>query len=249
MDPLRFSRIAHGDLPCWNPLGMGTFDEVLAAADLPPGARVLDVGCGPGALLLRVLRGRPGATGLGVDRAGPAVERARRAAAAEGCAGRAEFREDSFDPARLPAAGFDLALCVGSSHAVGTTAEALGVLAPLVRPGGALLLGEGFWEREPDPEYLALLGGTREDLRTFDATAALGAAAGLEPVAARAVSREDWDRYEGTYAANVERFAAANPTDPDVPAMLARIRPWRDGYLRWGRTTLGFGLFLFRRPA
>jgi len=30
--------------------------------------------------------------------------------------------------------------------------------------------------------------------------------------------------------------------------MLERIRRWRDGYLRWGRDTLGFGLYLFYRP-
>ena len=59
-------------------------------------------------------------------------------------------------------------------------------------------------------------------------------------------SRAAWDLYEGTYAANVERFAAAHPDDPDAPAMLARIRPWREGYLRWGRTTLGFALLLWR---
>ncbi|MCC6194158.1 MAG: class I SAM-dependent methyltransferase, partial [Burkholderiales bacterium] len=36
--------------------------------------------------------------------------------------------------------------------------------------------------------------------------------------------------------------------DPDVPAMLERIRKWRDGYLRWGRDTLGFAVYLFYRP-
>jgi len=30
--------------------------------------------------------------------------------------------------------------------------------------------------------------------------------------------------------------------------MLELSRPWREAYLRWGRTTLGFGLFLYRRP-
>jgi hypothetical protein len=30
--------------------------------------------------------------------------------------------------------------------------------------------------------------------------------------------------------------------------MLERIRRWRDAYLRWGRDTLGFGVYLFHRP-
>ena len=41
----------------------------------------------------------------------------------------------------------------------------------------------------------------------------------------------------------------ANPHDPDAQAMLERIRPWREAYLRWGRDTLGFGLYLFRLPS
>ena len=30
--------------------------------------------------------------------------------------------------------------------------------------------------------------------------------------------------------------------------MLERSRKWRDAYLRWGRDTLGFGVYLFARP-
>jgi hypothetical protein len=29
--------------------------------------------------------------------------------------------------------------------------------------------------------------------------------------------------------------------------MLERIRGWRETYRRWGRDTLGFGLYLFRQ--
>jgi hypothetical protein len=29
-------------------------------------------------------------------------------------------------------------------------------------------------------------------------------------------------------------------------ADLERRRRWRDGYLRWGRSTLGFGFYVFR---
>jgi hypothetical protein len=39
----------------------------------------------------------------------------------------------------------------------------------------------------------------------------------------------------------------AHPDDPDRDAMLKRIRNWRDAYLRWGRSTLGFGLYLFQK--
>ena len=47
---------------------------------------------------------------------------------------------------------------------------------------------------------------------------------------------------------SIERYAGEQPDDPDVPAMLKRIRRWRDAYLRWGRDTLGFAVYLFHRP-
>lgn len=51
-------------------------DAVCAAADLHPGARVLDVGCGSGALLQRVTE--RGADAVGVDISEPMVAAARR---------------------------------------------------------------------------------------------------------------------------------------------------------------------------
>jgi SAM-dependent methyltransferase len=234
MDPARFSRIGHGDLPWWNPVEGAAFDGMIARAALPRGARILDVGCGNGALLRRALAATPGSTGIGVDRSLPVPG--------------PDLREEPFDPARFAPGSFDLVTCIGSSHAAGGAHAALRTFRSLAKPGGAILLGEGFWEREPDPEYLAFLGDARDSLRDLDGTAALGPEAGLETVAFIATPREAWDRYEHTYAANLERFAAEHPSDPDVPAMLARIRPWREAYLRWGRTTLGFALLLFRRP-
>jgi SAM-dependent methyltransferase len=249
VDPLRFSLVAHGALPFWNPAGEESFDAVLARAALPPDPRILDVGCGPGGHLLRLLARRTDASGVGIDRAGPAIERARAAAAAEGLTPRVEFRQEEFAPSRLEGAVFDLVLCVGSTHAAGSgTAAALEALVPLVAPGGCLLLGEGFWEQAPHPDYLALLGAARTDYRDLEGTVALGQEAGLVPEAIVACSREEWDRYEDTYHANMKRFLASHPDDPDAPAMRARIRAWRDGYLRWGRDTLGFALFLMRRP-
>ena len=61
-------------------------------------------------------------------------------------------------------------------------------------------------------------------------------------------SPDEWDEYEWKYSRSIERYALEQPGDPDVPAMLERIRRWRDGYLRWGRDTLGFGVYLFHRP-
>ena len=49
------------------------------------------------------------------------------------------------------------------------------------------------------------------------------------------------------YSRAIERYVAEQPDDADGPAMLERVRRWRDGYLRWGRDTLGFGVYLYYR--
>lgn len=54
--------------------------------------RILDLGSGSGAILLALLAERSDASGVGVDRSGPAVDLARRNALRAGLADRAEFR-------------------------------------------------------------------------------------------------------------------------------------------------------------
>jgi hypothetical protein len=77
----RLSAITHGDRAFHDPLDPAVVDEVLAFAALGPGDRALDIGCGPGELLVR-LADRTGCDGLGVDLATAQIEEARRRAAA-----------------------------------------------------------------------------------------------------------------------------------------------------------------------
>jgi len=146
-----------------------------------------------------------------------------------------------------PEGPFAAALCVGATHAFGGYRPTLAALSRLVRPGGTIVVGEGFWRRRPDPEYLAFLGTTEDDCTAHEGNVAAGVAAGLTPVHASVASDDDWDRYEDAYAAAVERHVAVDPAAPGAAGMLRRIRAWRAAYLRWGRTTLGFGLYVFRR--
>ena len=71
--------------------------------------RILDLGTGPGTLLLAALDQWPDATGLGVDRSGVVLEMARQNAERLGLGDRAEFR--SGDWAEGIEERFDLVLC------------------------------------------------------------------------------------------------------------------------------------------
>lgn len=108
------------------------------------------------------------------------------------------------------------------------------------------MIGEGFWRRAPEAEYLAVLGASRDELHDLDGTLAVLRDAGFDVVRTLVSSQADFDRYEDRYAANLERFVGAHPDDPHAAGFAERIRAWRAAYLRWGRDTLGFALFVLR---
>jgi hypothetical protein len=49
------------------------------------------------------------------------------------------------------------------------------------------------------------------------------------------------------YNRAVVEYVASNPDDADAPALRERIQDWREAYQTWGRDTLGFGLYLFKK--
>lgn len=246
MDPLKFTTIAHRNHRLCNPLDPAVLERALDGLGLTAFDRVIDIGCGKAALLVD-LAVRHRIVGLGVDINAAFLAEGRALAERHGAAAVVTLEEARAADLDLAPASFALALCIGSTHALGGYPETLRAFARLVRPGGHALVGQGYWKRPPDPEYLERLGATADEMTTHEGNLAAGVAAGLDGAGAWISSDDDWDRYEGLYADTVERHVAAHPEDPDAPAMLERIRRWRETYRRWGRDTLGFGLYRFRR--
>jgi SAM-dependent methyltransferase len=231
--------VAHAGIDSMSPLPTAKLDEMIEVLDLGPGARVVDLGCGKGELLRRIAS-RYSINGVGVDRSGALLEEARRRTPGS----------VTFVLADLTAfesgAPFELAASVGAS--VDGFRATLERLAGLVRAGGLVLLGEGYWRRDPDAAYLEALGASREDYTDYEGVFAAAAEHGLEPRYAVTASTDDFDRYEWRWSLNGERYVAAHPDEPAVPEFLAWIRNGRRRYIELGgRETLGFGLFLFAR--
>jgi SAM-dependent methyltransferase len=248
MDRVRFTTIAHGSHERLSPISAGRADRLLDALGTDPACRTIDVGCGKGGFLLRRIE-RSGGSGVGIDTNPAFLAEARERQAQQAPDAAIEWIEGdaSFYPAAP--ASFDAAICLGATHALGGFVPSLQTLQRWVKPGGRMLVGEGYWKREPDPDYLEFLGAKRDEFLVHDANRMQGEALGMRSVTAEESSLEEWDAYENPYADAVERFAAEHPDDPDTPAMLERIRLWRAAYLRWGRETLGFGVYLFEVPS
>ena len=230
MERADYTRIAHDGMPIMNPIPAAKLDEVVALLDLPARGRVVDLGCGKGDLLARVAA-RYDVDAVGIDRDPKLL--------AEAPPGINVIVAD-IETWNRGRGAFDLVASVGSP-------AQLASLASLVRPGGLVLYGDGYWRREPSQEYLEALGATRDDLEEYAGTIRRATELGLTPVYAVTASVDDFDRYEWSWSMNGERFAAEHPEEPGVGEFLDWIRGGRRRYLELGgRDTLGFGLFLFR---
>ncbi len=247
MDTWKFFAITHADHVVCNPTSSERLDELIGLLDLAPGATVWEAACGKGELLVRLAERRR-VRGTGVDLSPYEIAVAReRAAARAPAAGLALIEGDAAAHAPGPAS-VDLAVCLGASWIWGGHRGTLAALRGFARPGGLILVGEPYWRREPDPDYLAAADVSAADFSTLHGNVAIAAEEGLALLYALPSRDEDWDRYEMLQLRAAERYGVAHPDDPDVGDLLARARRGADAYLRWGRDTLGWAIYLFRAP-
>ena len=113
-------------------------------AQVPRGARVLDIGCGSGLLLCFLATRDPTIRGLGVDVSGPAIQMAkdmvRKIAEDSGRTPTVEFQVLDAT-GELPVGAFDVVILTDVLHHIPVAAQRDSVLkaARLVGPGGTLL--------------------------------------------------------------------------------------------------------------
>src|SRR5262245_3538036 len=115
MDRMKFTTIAHGDHAVLSPISDEKLNRVVDLLDLPPGARVLDVGCGKGELLLRVVE-RWDAHGIGVDPNRAFLDVARSHADTRVGPKAIQWLETEMSAATIPPASLDAGMCVGATH-------------------------------------------------------------------------------------------------------------------------------------
>jgi SAM-dependent methyltransferase len=230
------SAIAHR----WHPVAAPVSDANLLRllTRLGPVERVLDLGCGFGEWLLAALEAAPQATGVGVDTSAPAVEDGRRRAQLRGLAERVVFEES--DAASYEGGGFDAVLCVGATHAFGGLARTLDAVRAHLRPGGRVLLGEGFWEGDPSPQAMSALGAAPGELPDLNGLVEAARAAGYEPGYGHVSSTEEWDDYEWSWTGALTEWALTEAGEADRKSALAMAGTHREEWLSGYRGQLGF---------
>lgn len=240
----QISALAHAGHPIKAPLDDGSVRKLLDHAVPRGDARALDLGCGGGEWLLRALSGHSGLRAEGVDISEGSLREAAEAADRLGVRERLVLHHQ--DGAAFASADpFDLVLSVGAAHVFGGLLPTLAAARRHLAPGGRVLIGDGFWEREPTPEAVEMLGDFAGLATTLDRVAADG----WTPVHGHVSSRGELDDYEWSCWGSLASWALDHPADPESAEVLETAATRRTEWLRVYRETWGFVTLVLRPTA
>jgi hypothetical protein len=233
----------HALLDFNSPLSDAKAYDLIGSLRLRPGDRVVDYGCGWAELLLRAVEHQPGVAGLGVDSDDHAVTRGRRNVEARGLTTRVAL--ESADVTTWETEPADVAISIGASHAWGGTKDTLDAMRARVRPGGTLLLGDGFWERTPGPKSLEIFG--EGEFGTLAELVDLAMTRGYRLLSLATASLDEWDSFESRWCASRERWLLENPDHPQADEVRSIVDDHRDGWLKSYRGEFGLAYLTLAR--
>ena len=247
MDIWKYFDITHREHVFCNPMSVEKFEELIALLRLEPGAKVIEIATGKGEFILRLAE-RYKVEGTGIDISPYYVSDAEKKCKERLPDSRLTFLVmdgASYQPDKT--VSHDLAACIGASWIYGGHKETLKALKGMTAPGGWVVVGEPYWRQEPAAEYLKATGEDRSMFGLHYENAQAGQELGLELVYTLVSSPDDWDRYEGLQWYAATQWAAGHPDDPDMGKVLERLRKNRANYLRWGRETVGWSIYVFKK--
>jgi SAM-dependent methyltransferase len=227
----------------WNtPLAVDHADALLEGLDVQPDARMLDLGCGWGELLVRALLRADGSVeGVGVDRDALALERGRERATQAGLDSRLEFVQGAAEEWAEPA---DRVLCVGASQAWGGAAPALEALTGLVRPGGRLLFGDGCWEKPPTGAAMAMFG---DHVLPLADVVGLATGTGWRVLGLSTADQREWDDFESSWRLGRQEWLVAEGHEGPHDEIAAEVERQLLDYVSVYRGVLGFVYLILAR--
>ncbi|MFH0848949.1 MAG: methyltransferase domain-containing protein [archaeon] len=241
---MRYHEIAERYRHILNPFSHSKLIRVAHIAGIRKGMQVLDLACGKGEMLCQWARCF-GISGVGVDRSNVFLEAARKRAKELSVVDHVEFVEGDAGNYAIETNRYNVICCIGATWIRGSLDGTLQFMQSGVSQGGLLIVGEPFWRQPPLPEeYKRMLTSTDLDFRDLAGTLNRIELNGIEPISMVLANEDDWDRYETANWRSVQEWVHENPKDNDAAKFLEIMRRERETYLRWGRSYLGWGVFI-----
>ncbi|MFX1450097.1 MAG: SAM-dependent methyltransferase, partial [Promethearchaeota archaeon] len=213
---------------------------------LKQGARVLDIACGKGEFLIRLAE-LYDISGIGVDISPYFIKDSLEKHQKRVPKSNLKFIE--MDGAKYKPESselFDVTMCIGASWIYSGYLGTIKALKKMTKQEGLILIGEPYWIKEPDERYLKAEGIKKEDFLSHYENMKLGEEEGLTCIYTVVSNHDDWDHYETFQWWASNDYARANPDDPDLTEILSLTKKWKEKYLRWGRDTQGWAIYVFR---
>jgi len=247
MDPWKFYDITHRNHVVMNPTSEDKINHLVNLLPLQR-ARVIDLGCGKGEFLLRLAQAYDVA-GIGVDISPFCVADAKRNHQERASSANLSFIQADGATTNVDRQTFDMASCLGASWIFGGYRGTLQALISMVKPDGWIVIGEPYWRQESSEDYLKASGDQRDTIGTHAVNADAGEELGLHLVYTFVSSADEVDAYDGLQWYAADEYARMHAEDPDVPESVKRVAEQKRIFLRWGRDTLGWAIYVFRRAS
>jgi cyclopropane fatty-acyl-phospholipid synthase-like methyltransferase len=165
MDKWKYFDITHKHHVLCNVMNEEKLERFCQLLNLPKDCRVLDIACGKGEILVRLAE-KYGISGVGVDLSPFAINDCKQKHHER--APETDLKFIELDGAEYqPESGelFDVAMCIGASWIFEDHIGTLRALKKMTRSGGLVIVGEPFWLKEPDGDYLEAAKMTRDSFR------------------------------------------------------------------------------------
>ncbi|MCW4048506.1 MAG: class I SAM-dependent methyltransferase [Candidatus Bathyarchaeota archaeon] len=248
MDFWKLMDIVHKKQEIMNPMSDEKLKRLCRLLDLKQGASVLDIACGKGEFLVR-LHELYKIQGIGVDKSPYCIKDCLKKKAERAPDSDLTFLEmDAADYQPNSVESFDLASCMGASWIYDGHEGALKALSSMTKPGGLIVAGEPYWRKEPVDEYLAAEEESKDTFGTYMENVETGEDMGLRCIYTLDSTLDDWDQYESLHWWAVNEYIRDNPDDPDNHEIRKQCDRFKEIYLKWGRDTMGWAIYVFRKP-
>ena len=247
MDIWKYYDITHKKHLVCNPMNKDKLEGLFSLLDIKPGSKVLDIACGKGEPLIRLAE-LFNISGTGVDLSPYFIK---------DCEKKKNERVPNSDIKLLEMDGakykpennelFDLVMCIGASWIYNGFKGTINALKKMTKPNGLLIIGEPYWLKEPDDEYLKMSGLKKEEFNSHYKNIDTGEKEELNCIYTLVSSHDDWDHYETLQWWSAYDYVTVNPDDPDNSELLNKINKAKTEYLLYGRDTLGWAIYVFKR--
>ncbi len=139
---------------------------------------------------------------------------------------------------------YDAVLDLGAPFPDSTVYDHFVAAREVLRPGGMLLLGCGYWRLPPAPAFLRRSGFQRGAMLSLGATFAQARECGFRIRHWSASAPAAWESYERCFRERVLDWAGAHSWHPGAEGARARAEERWQTFDREGRYVLGFALIL-----